>query len=344
MTRISSSDRGYLAGDLSIYPEALDDRNLLYTATNNSKTKLVQTLTYIGKTIFVESTAGFPETGTVRVSAEDSGSAYELIAYGKKTATTFQQLQRGFGGSKQGFWTPGSVYVSFTVDPDHHNAPKDAILNMEHNLGIKEQPEEDSLNGILKEQEVRFLTPKPLFLVFPRKGPPPHHVRFQNLTTGDLIRNLWDFGDGTTSLERSPNHTYLSEGKYTVKLNVITSTGAQGIVTKKDYIEVNVDESLPFMYVESVSEPYSEATAAAMTGAGDPTEAKEFVFIDQTDGDIVQRNWIFGDGEQQTEVDPDIHVASHIYSEPGNYVVTCLIIFSNGRLKTAELPERIVVL
>lgn len=342
--RISSLDNGYQTGDLSIFPEAIDDKDILYQATNNSKIPLKQTLSYNGKSIVVESTEGFPTTGLVRIGEENGTESFELIAYGNKTDNAFINLQRGFGGSKQNVWKPGKAYVSNPVAADHHNVIKDAVINIQEKLGVLNSPEADSLNGILKQQEVRFLTPKPLFRAFPIKGPPQLTVRFQNFTTGHIVRYLWDFGDGSTSLEKSPTHIYLNEGKYTVKLNVITSTGAQGIATKTEYIEVNEDESSPFFYVESVSEPYSITTAASMTLLGDDTSPKEFVFVDQTDGDIVQRNWIFGDGETYTENDPDKHTISHIFSSPGEYVVSCIIVFANRRLKRVELAETLVVL
>lgn len=344
--RISSLDDGYVTGDLSIFPEALDDRKLLYVASNNSKTKLVQTLTYNNtKFVIVEDTSGFPESGIVRIGPDIGKSGdYELIAYDKKTSNTFQSLQRGFSGTQQNTWRPQGIYLMNSVNADYHNAIKDAIINIEDDLGLEENPDVASLNGILKSQEVRFLAPKPLFRAFPPKGAPPHKVRFQNFTTGHIIRYLWDFGDGGTSLEKSPTHTYLTEGKYTVKLNVVTSTGAQGIATKTEYITVDNDESTPFFYVESVSQPYSVKTASELTASGTPTEPKEFVFVDQSDGDIVQRNWIFGDNTQLTVNNPNSHVTTHIFSKPGTYVVTLLIIFSNSRLKKIELPEALVVL
>jgi PKD repeat protein len=340
--RLSSQDTGYEAGDLSLFPAVLDDRETLYTATNNAKTTLKQTLTYNGKVVVVEDTSIFPETGQIRVGYE--GGPFELISYQKKTPNTFQILQRGFGGSKQGIWPPGKTEVTNSVIADHHNALKDAVINIEKDLGLKDQPDSESLNGILKSQEVRFLSPKPLFRAYPRKGKPGLSVRFQNFTTGHVIRYFWDFGDGSTSLEKSPAHTYSAEGQYTVKLNVITSTGAQGVQTKKNYITINKDETIPFFYVESVASPYSIETAAELTSEGNPTEPKTFVFVDQSDGDIVQRNWIFGDGTQHVEEDPDSHTISHTYSKPGNYVVTLLVVLANTRLKRVELPEPLVVL
>ena len=164
-------------------------------------------------------------------------------------------------------------------------------------------------------------------------------VRFQNFSTGHIVRFLWDFGDGGSSLEKNPTHTYLAEGEYTVKLNVVSSTGAQGVVTKKRYIVVDNDESVPFFYVDSISNPFSVETATKM--AVDP---KEFLFVDQTDGDVTQRNWVFGDGATTTIEDSDFHDVTHIYSKPGKYTVTELVQFANGRLKRVQLPEPLVVL
>lgn len=339
MDKIASTDVGYVAGDLSIFPEALDDKETLYEVRNNAKTTLKQTLSYNGKVIIVEDATGFPPQGQIRLgTAPEGDGAYELVVYGKRTANSFQDLKRGFAGSRQNAWTARKTFVTNSVVAETHNALKDAVINLENNFGLKENPDATSLNGILKSQEIRFLAPKPLFRAFPIKGPPPLKVRFQNFSTGHIVRYLWDFGDGGTSLERSPTHLYVTEGKYTIKLNVITSTGAQGVATKTEYIEVNIDESLPFTYIESLTNPYSLQTAAAMTNSGNPTEPKEFIFVDQTDGDIVQRNWVFGDGEKETQEDANIHETSHIYSKPGRYVVTLLVVFSNGRLKKIELP------
>lgn len=345
--RISSLDLGYQTGDLSIFPEAIDNKSTLYEAKNNAKTKLKQTLTFNTKVVIVESTEGFPDEGLLRIGHDEGiEGEYELMAYSLKTENTFRNVRRGFGGSKQNTWYVDGIYVTSAVMAEHHNAIKDAIIKIEQDLGTADTPSTTSLNGILKEQEVRFLAPKPIFRAFPTVGPPPLKVRFQNFTTGHIVRNFWDFGDGTTSVERNPEHTYFNEGQFTVKLNVITSTGAQGIATKTDYVIVSQDEALPFMYVDSISAPYSVLTATTLTEQGNPTSPKNFLFVDQTDGDIVQRNWIFGDGNVFTENDPDIHTINHIYDNPNTegYVVSCIIIFSNGRTKKVELKDKLVVL
>lgn len=340
MAKVSSLTDGYIAGQISVFPEVLDDFDSLYQATNNTKVPLKQSLTFNGARVIVESTKDFPPSGILRVGP-DVGEVgdYEMIYYQSKTKSTFENLQRGFAGSVQRNWSPTNNFVSNSVLAEHHNAIKDAILNMENNCGVKDFPEAESLNGILKAQETRFLAPKPLFRAFPIKGPPPLKVRFQNFSTGYIGRYLWDFGDGGSSLERSPIHTYLNEGIFTVKLNVVTSLGAQGIATKVGYIEVNADESLPYFYVDSINNPYSQNYATS-----NGVDPKNFIFVDQSDGDIVQRNWIFGDGTTYTEENPDIHQVSHIYATEGDYIVTQLIQFADGRIKRVELPEPLHVM
>lgn len=51
-----------------------------------------------------------------------------------------------------------------------------------------------------------------------RRGTVPLTVQFSNQSTGDITTWLWDFGDGTTSLEKQPTHTYTEPGVYSVLL------------------------------------------------------------------------------------------------------------------------------
>jgi PKD repeat protein len=47
----------------------------------------------------------------------------------------------------------------------------------------------------------------------------------------------WDFGDGSTSSEANPTHSYNSKGTYTVSLSVIDSRGNDDIATKEITVE-----------------------------------------------------------------------------------------------------------
>lgn len=348
LTRISSLDLGYQAGQLSLFPLAVDTPGQLYHATNNSVTTLKQTLTYNGKYIVVNDNAGFPANGLLTIGPPPGqpGTNYELVYYDQKIQGVFRNIIRGFAGSRQGQWSAGS-HVTNAVMAEHHNAIKDAILQLQGDMGLIARPDAASLNGILKAQEVRFLSPKPLYRAWPLKGPPPLRVRFQNFSSGPVIRSLWDFGDGSTSVEKSPIHIFQTEGVYSVKLNIITSLGAQGIATKSNYITVDESQRTPFFYVTPVS-GYSRQTAASHG-----VQPTTFKFIDQTDGDILQRYWIFDGngtsggvevGNQSLAVnDPDAHSTSFVYESPGSYEPSLLVVLTNQKLQRAFLKDIITV-
>ncbi len=58
-----------------------------------------------------------------------------------------------------------------------------------------------------------------------REGPAPLAVSFTDLSTNNPSTWHWDFGDGTTSDEQHPVHTFTSPGTYTVTLTVHNRLG-----------------------------------------------------------------------------------------------------------------------
>ena len=73
----------------------------------------------------------------------------------------------------------------------------------------------------------------------PNSGPAPLNVHFTSTIAGGSVTEWkWDFGDGSTSAEKDPNHVYRTPGIYTVSL---TATGPEGTdeEIKVNYIEVN---------------------------------------------------------------------------------------------------------
>ena len=55
-------------------------------------------------------------------------------------------------------------------------------------------------------------------------GRAPLTVQFTDLSTGNVTGWNWDFGDGTTSTEQNPSHTYTAAGTYDVSLTVTDGT------------------------------------------------------------------------------------------------------------------------
>ena len=76
-------------------------------------------------------------------------------------------------------------------------------------------------------------------------GPAPLTVNFSSQGSrdpdGDAISYAWTFGDGSSSAQANPSHTFTNKGSYTVKLTVTDNKGASASKT----ILIGVGESKP---------------------------------------------------------------------------------------------------
>ncbi|PXY22039.1 ThuA domain-containing protein [Prauserella flavalba] len=67
----------------------------------------------------------------------------------------------------------------------------------------------------------------------PESGQPPLEVTFSSEGSHDPegtdVTYAWDFGDGATSAEANPVHTYTTKGQYNVQLTVTDETGKEGV-------------------------------------------------------------------------------------------------------------------
>jgi len=71
-----------------------------------------------------------------------------------------------------------------------------------------------------------------------QNGMTPLDVQFQDLSTGTPLTWLWDFGDGFTSAQKDPAHSYEVPGFYTVSLTVTNGAGS-GFMTKVNFLVVS---------------------------------------------------------------------------------------------------------
>jgi PGF-pre-PGF domain-containing protein len=119
----------------------------------------------------------------------------------------------------------------------------------------------------------------------------------------------WDFGDGATSTEQNPAHTYFSAGNFTINLKV---TNAEGTDSKNATITVSQKQEL--------------ATPVANFNAN-PTSGTVPLTVQFTDSsqNAAGWSWNFGDGANSNEPSP-----SHIYSAEGTYTVFLTVNNANG--------------
>ncbi|MBE0661042.1 MAG: PKD domain-containing protein [Bacteroidales bacterium] len=112
--------------------------------------------------------------------------------------------------------------VSFSQTPEA-KAPARAAFNMNHNNNL---PEAD---GIVAA-----------FSADVRSGYAPLTVSFTDQSTGEVQSWNWSFGDGQTSDEQNPGHTYTEPGLYSVSLTVADSV-SHYTLEKEEYIRVNAE-------------------------------------------------------------------------------------------------------
>jgi PKD repeat protein len=61
-------------------------------------------------------------------------------------------------------------------------------------------------------------------------------VNFTNKSEGTAFK--WDFGDGSTSTDNSPSHTYSQSGEFDVTLIAFNANGCSDTLKKVKYIKI----------------------------------------------------------------------------------------------------------
>lgn len=142
------------------------------------------------------------------------------------------------GGTITYLWSTGATTPDITVNP--------TATNNYWVVGFANGCPSDTLRGTV------FVSPRMTGLSIspsPVEGYAPLAVTFNNTST-DGIRYEWDFGDGNTSLEESPVHTYLQFGLKTVTMVGINEIGCRDTIF---YEFIDVWE--PELYIPSAFTP-----------------------------------------------------------------------------------------
>ena len=122
---------------------------------------------------------------------------------------------------------------------------------------------------------------------------------------------LWDFGDGNTSTDKEPKHTYEQEGSYTVTLIAKDAKDKESIITTVVKVE------RPALAADFDYDLSSEIAPAIVTFKNTSKGADKYV-------------WDFGDYTQSEEENP-----THKYRFSGNYTVKLYALYG-GKRKVIE--------
>ncbi|MFY9750701.1 MAG: PKD domain-containing protein [Methanoregula sp.] len=86
--------------------------------------------------------------------------------------------------------------------------------------------------------------PEANFSALPSEGIIPLTVAFTDLSKNTPADWTWDFGDGTTSSEQNPVHTYTQTGIYDVRLKVSSDFGSDAL-SRTHYINASLPAPVP---------------------------------------------------------------------------------------------------
>jgi PKD repeat protein len=127
----------------------------------------------------------------------------------------------------------------------------------------------------------------------------PMNVNFVDMSTQLPTSWMWNFGDGQTSTEQNPAHTYAKEGTYTVSLTAKNAFGTDSKVLT-DLIKVGKGPAVDFKADKTT------------VGVG-----RIVTFTDLSSNSPTNWVWEFGDGSVGMGSKPD-----HVYQKTGVYDVT----------------------
>jgi PKD repeat protein len=135
-------------------------------------------------------------------------------------------------------------------------------------------------------------------------------IHFTNKSTANsasISSYNWVFGDGGTSTDANPTHTYATSGTFNVKLIATTITGCRDSVTKS--IKIFPKPSAVFTTAN---------VCKGMTANFSNTSSI-------SSGSIVSYSWNFGDSTNSTSISP-----VHLFTKTGAFTVSLTVVTDSG--------------
>jgi PKD repeat protein len=153
----------------------------------------------------------------------------------------------------------------------------------------------------------------------PQAGEAPVTVHFNADAWGgnSPYTYRWSFGDGSSSSQQNPSHTYSQAGNYTARLTVTDEDNNQ----QSDSVSITVTtvQSLSAGIVASPTSGQAPLTVSFTGSASGGTSPYTY-------------SWTFGDGGSSTQRTP-----SHTYSQAGSFTARFTVTDSNGSQDSASI-------
>lgn len=133
----------------------------------------------------------------------------------------------------------------------------------------------------------------------------PAVIDFTDLSstvTGTITSWAWDFGDGVTSGQQNPRHTYNNAGFYTITLTVTNNLGCKRTISRGRYIRIISGVNTNFSYSISSTSCKAPFTVDFQNQSSGPGN--------------ISYTWNFGNGQISSLQNP-----STVYAAAGTYTV-----------------------
>lgn len=194
---------------------------------------------------------------------------------------------------QKNYWV--TVSVDF-VDGTRNTASTEVIIATDEEIesNANELPESPPVAG---------------FDADPVSGNAPLRVLFMDSSMGSPDEYSWDFGDGSASTAKSPEHTFASPGSYPVTLTVSRTSGEKDALTRT-------------ITVTGEGNAVKADFSYALVDEDDPLVIR---FTDQSAGEPDTIAWDFGNGGYSTDRNPSVS-----FSKPGSYEVTLKVTGKSG--------------
>ena len=128
---------------------------------------------------------------------------------------------------------------------------------------------------------------------------------------GDAVSAAWDFGDGSTSTDLNPVHSYTAQGCFTPSVTVMTSDGCSGSKTADDCINANGPVSVDYTTSGNLVS-CDVANGTTVSFAADSDKA-------------VAWDWDFGGEGTSTDQNP-----TFTFTNEGSFPVTLTVTYPDG--------------
>lgn len=151
----------------------------------------------------------------------------------------------------------------------------------------------------------------------------PLAVQFAN-TSSFAGSWLWDFGDGTTSTDANPAHTYSIDGNYTVTLTAFSAKGScSNTISMPGFVRIGQP-----VINGILNTPFKGCVNSSVS----------FVGIINSPEQVVSYNWNLGDGTSSNSATP-----VHVYNAPGVYDVSLVISTASGCTDSFSMNEAVFI-